>query len=551
MLSSIFTKAVRDRWIGMTIASGLVAVWLLVAMTVYRDIDISLYTDLPAGIRDLMGIPEGADAATLAYNIMLEFAAALTLAGMAVSMGAASIAGEERDGTIGVLLTNGRSRSQILAAKLAAMIALVVAATLFLWGAAELAPRLLGVDIGASRLGAMHLHLGVNAVFYGALAAAVGASSGSRSMASAIPAGAMAISYFATGLLPLVDPVAWLAKVFPWYYFSSSDPLTNGVNWGHLSLLGSAATVLLVAAFVGLERRDLRGRSVSVTLLDRLRDNDRTGRIFEQLAGSTRVSHIWVKATSEHQALLFITSGIMFTIMGVLMGPMYVAIEDDIASVGDDFPEAIMALAGDGDMSTPEGWFQVETFSLMAPIAIMVVTVVVGARALAGEEAGRTMGLLLANPIRRSRVVLEKALAMVVYATSVGASTFAGVAIANLISGLGMSYGRILSTVVLVTLLGLAFGALALALSAATGRTRIAVYGTVGAAFTSHLLNSFLPLSDSLAGWARFMPHYYSLSSDPLNRGMHWGHAALLASVVVMLIASAVFAFNRRDLRQA
>jgi ABC-2 type transport system permease protein len=549
VLTSIFTKALRDRWLGMSIATGLIAVWMLAAMAIYRDIDISVYTDLPVAIRDLMGIPDDADAGTLAYNVMLDFAAALTVAGLAISMGAAAIAGEERNGTIGLLLGNPKTRTHVLASKLAAMIALVVTSTAVLWGAAELTPAILDVDIGGTHLAAMHTHLGVNALFYGTLALAVGAWTGNRTAASAVPAGVMVISYFATGLLPLVDPIAGLARAFPWYYLSGSDPLLNGVHWGHLAVLATGSVLLAVTAYVGVDRRDLRSRSVGVSLLDRLRNDPRTADAFDRLAGS-RVSRIWIKTTSEHQALLVVTAGVMFGLMGVLMGPMYVAIEDDMATVAEQFPEPLMALAGNGDVSTPEGFFQVETFSLMAPIAIMIVTVVIGARALAGEEADRTMGLLLANPIKRSRIVLENALAMIVHAGGVGAATFAGVSIANLISGLGMSYAGIAATCLLVTLLGLVFGALALTLSAATGRTRVATYGAIGVALTSHLLNAFLPLSDNLADWARVTPHHYFLSSDPLNNGISGGHAVVLAGLVTALVAVAVWSFDHRDLRQ-
>lgn len=549
MLTPVFARAVRDRRLAMSLSAGLVGLWLVMAMAIYRDIDISVYTDLPEAVRDLMGIPEGADAATLAYNVMLDFVAALTIAGLAVSMGAAAIAGEERAGTIGLLLASPITRTQILATKLAAMLALVAAVTVFVWGSAELAPVLLGVDIGATHLGAMHLHLAVNAVFYGSLALAVGAWTGNRSLASGVAGGVMTLSYFAVGLLPLVEPVTDLARAFPWYYFSSGDPLTNGIRWAHLGVLGVGSIGLGAFAFVGVNRRDLRGRSAGVSLLDRLRDNPRTAPLFDRLAGSTRVSHIWIKTTSEHQALLFLTAAIMFGVMGVLMGPMYTAIDTDIATLGEEFPDAIMALAGDGDLSTPEGWFQVETFSLMAPIAIILVSVVIGARAMAGEESNRTIGLLLANPVPRSRLVLEQALAMTVDAAAVGASTFAGVAVANLVSGLDMSYAGIAATSVLVTLLGLVFGALALALSAATGRARVATYWTVGAAVTSHLLNSFLPLSERLDGWVRLTPHHYFLGDDPLNNGLNWGHAAVLAGLAVALIGVAVWTFDRRDLR--
>jgi len=56
-------------------------------------------------------------------------------------------------------------------------------------------------------------------------------------------------------------------------------------------------------------------------------------------------------------------------------------------------------------------------------------------------------------------------------------------------------------------------------------------------------------LSDQLADYARWSPFYYYLTSDPLNTGMHWGHAGVLAALTVVLLAAAVAFFNRRDLR--
>ena len=72
--------------------------------------------------------------------------------------------------------------------------------------------------------------------------------------------------------------------------------------------------------------------------------------------------------------------------MGVLIGPMFNMIPEAMMDMAADLPEALLAAFGGGDMSTPEGWYQLETFGLMAPVALMIVTIVVGARALAGER---------------------------------------------------------------------------------------------------------------------------------------------------------------------
>ncbi|MDH4280265.1 MAG: hypothetical protein OEW83_19535, partial [Acidimicrobiia bacterium] len=102
----------------------------------------------------------------------------------------------------------------------------------------------------------------------------------------------------------------------------------------------------------------------------------------------------------------------------------------------------------------------------------------------------------------------------------------------------------------LVTLLGLLFGMLALAVAAATGRMAAAVYGTIGIALAFHLLNSYLPLTDRFAGWARWTPNHYYLSTDPLVNGMSWSHGAVLAAGTGVLLAAAVVLFERRDIRQ-
>ena len=120
-----------------------------------------------------------------------------------------------------------------------------------------------------------------------------------------------------------------------------------------------------------------------------------------------------------------------------------------------------------------------------------------------------------------------------------------------LIGGLGMSMGNIAATSLLTTLVGLVFGALALALSAGTGRVSVAVYATVGVALILYVLNALLPFNDALVGWAKVSPFYYYLSSDPLMNGMDWAHGAVLTGLTVILVGIALVLFQRRDLRQS
>jgi len=522
---------------------------LLVGMAVYRDIDMSIYTSMPEAFRALMNITADTDASGLAYGAIYSSYGALTLAALALSIGAVSIAGEERNGTIGLLLGNPRSRTHVLLSKGASMVTLTGFGALVLWGAGRAVPAVFDVDVSGMHVGALVLHMFVISIFFGFLAMAIGGWTGNRGLASGSTAGILVFSFFAVGLLPFIEGLAGAAKAFPWYYYDSSKPISNGVHWGHLGLLLGASAILGAAAVYGINRRDLKEQGVAVTLLDRLRKNPRTQKLMERLAGSARVSRVSVKTTSDHQRLVIIV-GYIVLLVGVMMGPFYLLIDDALKKFADQFPEALLAMIGYADMGTPEGWYQTENFSLTLPIALIVVTTVMGARALAGEEAGRTMGLLLANPISRTSVVVEKALAMLTAAGALGVLTFAGTALGSLLGGLDMSMVNITAASLLVTLLALLFGALALAFSAATGRVNVAASATAGLALAFYVLNSFLPLNDGLAGYAKWSPFYYYLTSDPLNNGMPWGHAGVLTALAVGLVALAILLFQRRDLRQ-
>jgi ABC-2 type transport system permease protein len=551
MFATVATKTIRDRWKGAVIGSVTLGLLLIFGMAVYRDIDLSVYTDLPEAMRALMNIPTDADVGSIAYGAIYASYGALTLAALAISAGSASIAGEERMGTIGLLLGNPKSRSSVLLSKAGALVALAAVGALIMWGAGLLAPVMLSVEITGIHVGALMLHMFVNAVFYGFVALAIGSWTGKGALASGVAGGLMVLSFVAVGLLPVLTGFENVAKILPWYYFGASQPAVNGVEWAHLGVLLVGVAALGFVAYLGINRRDLKSQTTGVALIDRLRENTMTRTVAERLAGSTRVSRIWVKTASEHQGLTFVTATAMFFVMGVLIGPMYSIIDENMLSAMDQFPEALLALFGGGDMSTPEGFYQIETFGMMAPVAVMVVTIAIGARALAGEESRGTMGMLLANPVSRTRVLMEKTAALVLHGSVVGLAIFAGVAIGSLLGGLGMSLASIGATSVLVTLLGLLFGALALAMGAAVGRVKIAVFVPVGVALASHLFTAFIPFSERLAGFANWSPFHYYLSSDPMMNGMPWGHAAVLAGLFVALVALSVALFNLRDLRQS
>ena len=160
------------------------------------------------------------------------------------------------------------------------------------------------------------------------------------------------------------------------------------------------------------------------------------------------------------------------------------------------------------------------------------------------------MGLLMGNSITFTRVVIEKALAMVAVTLAVGFATFLGTWLGVLLGGVDdLPVGNIAAASVLVTLLGLLFGGVALAIGAATGRSRLASSVTAGLAVLSYFVFSFFPLSEAFAGWADISPFTLYLGGEPLTDGMAWGDAAILAGIFLALVAVSPKLIARRDLR--
>ncbi|HEX6220680.1 MAG TPA: ABC transporter permease subunit [Acidimicrobiia bacterium] len=549
MYANVFTKSIRDR-----LGSGVIGVvalgaTLLFGLWAYQDVDISFYYDLPVGVLELMGIdPETFGVASMAYGAMYDFMGAFIVGGIAISIGAAAIAGEEQVGTFGLLLGNPVSRRGALMSKTASLVLILAIMGVLLWGAAVLSADLIGVDASGVHLGAISVALTLNGLLYGLLALAIGSWTGRRGRASGVAAGVMVLGYLGASLLPLVDQDG-LAHIFPWYYYSSNSPLNNGLDWGDVAVLAGLSVLCFVAAWIGIQRRDLREKGAEATLADRLRANPMTQKMMDRIAGSARVSGVAVKSASEFQGLLTVTAGIMFY-MGFFIPILYNFIPTDFVEIFATFPDALIAMIGGVDMSTPAGFMTGEIFSLVGPIAIIVLLASMGARALAGEEESHTMGLLLANPISRGEVVVKKALAMVALAIAFGVATAFGTWVGALVGGQEeITLEGVVSISVLLTLFGLVFGAVSLLTSAATGRRRLATWATTGVALVTWFMFTFLSLTQSAAALANFSPFQWYLGSDPLVNGMSWLDAALLAGTFVALVATSVPLFARRDLR--
>ncbi len=247
---------------------------------------------------------------------------------------------------------------------------------------------------------------------------------------------------------------------------------------------------------------------------------------------------------------------VAWTLFTAVWPAFYISLYPSIGAVEemqqllDAMPPAIRSVfVSEGlDIASPEGYLNMELFAFVLPLLLMAWAIPVAAGATAGEEERGTLDLLLALPIRRSRVLAGKAAAMVWGTAVLCAGALAGLAIGAAAVGVGLDLGKVGAGVALAGLLALAFGGLALLIGALWGRRMVAIAVPFALAVAAFLVNTLGALVDWLDPWRPASPFYHYIAGDPLSRGLDPWSAVVLACGAVAAAVLAAVAFERRDL---
>jgi ABC-2 type transport system permease protein len=200
------------------------------------------------------------------------------------------------------------------------------------------------------------------------------------------------------------------------------------------------------------------------------------------------------------------------------------------------------------DFFSPAGYLQARLFSLLAPILLLVFAVGNGARAIAGEEERKTLDVLLATPTSRRRVFLDKAAAILAATAVLCTVLWATIAVTGPPFEVSTDLGRLAAAAFDCFLLATAFGGIALAVGAGSGRRGLAVGITTAVAAGSYLIDVLALSVGGIAWLQRLTPFYYYRASEPLVNGLDPLHVLVLGSLTLIAIALGMWAFDRRDL---
>lgn len=231
----------------------------------------------------------------------------------------------------------------------------------------------------------------------------------------------------------------------------------------------------------------------------------------------------------------------------IAVGALFPAIGHSIGKL--NIPASVSNLLGGADYGTITGWFRSEIAVIYGPLVIGALAITGATATTAGEEEDRILALVLAYPIRRSRLIAAKAAAIAVVIVIVAFGTWVGLIIGVAVGGGGITIAHITALAIQLAFFGLATGAVAIAIGAGTGRKSLAAGGAAAVGILGWLINSFAPLVSAIS-WLKYLsPFYYYAGRDPLTHGVYVLGLIVLGVLTLLLTALALAGIERRDIR--
>ena len=218
------------------------------------------------------------------------------------------------------------------------------------------------------------------------------------------------------------------------------------------------------------------------------------------------------------------------------------------AAALEGYPANLRKALNLNDFASPAGYLSSTVFGILLLILGTVFAIVTATRAIAGEEETGVLDLLLAHPVTRRQVLLERMGALAICFLAMGAVVVLVLLAVRGPAGLTVGAADLAAISVQWVLLGSCLGSVVLMISAATGRRSTTIGASSALAGVAYLADTFLPLLPGL-GWVKQLsPYHWFVAGDPLRNGLQPGGCLLLLGLTAAALLAAVAAFDRRDL---
>ena len=261
MSAEVLTKSLWDArrslrgWaLGLAGAAGIyTSSYALIEPTSYEEV----IDAFPTEILDAMGWDDIATPTGYLGSTVFGLVVPILTVIFAIAVGTRFLAGDEEAGTMELTLAHPVSRTSLVLQRAGAALLAGLGAGVVVGAAVIALAGPVGLDVPISRILGAGFSLGLLAVAFAMLAMALGAWIGRRGIVLGACSAIAVFAYFASTVLTTVDGFEWLDRTSLFYYYAGQEILDSGLSIGNVIVLLMVSAVLLVAAVIGFERRDV------------------------------------------------------------------------------------------------------------------------------------------------------------------------------------------------------------------------------------------------------------------------------------------------------
>jgi ABC-2 type transport system permease protein len=222
--------------------------------------------------------------------------------------------------------------------------------------------------------------------------------------------------------------------------------------------------------------------------------------------------------------------------------------DPELQKLIENYPRAMLEALNYTDFTTALGYLNATVYSLLGAVLLLVYAVTAGTRLIAGDEEAGTLDLVLAHPVSRTSLALQRFGAFAVSVLVIVAVL--GVAILAVGALVGIEDLTIASAAAMhlhLAAFGILLGAVPFAVGAATGRRALALGAGAAVGVVAYVMRGLIPQVEGMEWVADYSAFVWLNGSEPLRTGVDPGHLGIMLGVAAALVAVGTWCFTRRD----
>lgn len=242
-----------------------------------------------------------------------------------------------------------------------------------------------------------------------------------------------------------------------------------------------------------------------------------------------------------------------FIAIAALMASFYPAMRMDGAldALVANMPKAFEGLVGDlANLRDFTSYIASQLFDIRLPLIAGIMAIILGQGLSTAEEERGELRTLLALPLSRTSILLQKWFAMVLLTGVVVASLGVGIyAVAPFLDDATLSVQTFLELASVTWLLVVTYGTIAFSMGVITGSKAVANAVSILVIMGSFILSTFGQAVDWLAPYEKLSLIHYFPAMDIAKQGLDVANTAILGAVTLGMLLLAILIFRRRDVK--